>query len=127
MLHKYWIGITIVFTCSILIWSFSKEERGRFLSPDGKYEAVVTRNRHLSITFMALPGSGSDYPCLLSIYEKRTNQHMGTAPVFIASLAFNVIWEKDGAYIDVKPGPEWDFQNRTCTYYDHLDNLVSGL
>ena len=111
----------------ILLWAFSLDERARFLSPDERYEAVITCYRYNDITFRAGPGSGSDYPCFLSIYEKETGEHMGTAPVFMASLAYDVVWTEDGAYIQARPGPEWNFVEKTCTYIDDRGNEVSGL
>jgi len=108
-------------------WGLSKEEITRFRSPDNKYEAVIERHKHLNFTFFALPGSGSDYPCFLSIYEVENNKHMGTTPVAMACWAYGVVWTEDGAYIDARPGPEWNFKKHTCIYYDSRENTLSGL
>lgn len=121
------IGVPVFLITIILFWAFFKEEVERFKSPDNKYEAVIQRYRHLNVTFMAMPGSGSDYSCFLSIYETDSNKHMGTAPVAVACWARGVIWTKEGAYIDARPGPEWDFGKHTCIYYDHRDEMQSGL
>ncbi len=122
--------ISLVFTIILVtaaVWGFSKEEVTRFKSPDGKYEAVIRRYRHLNLTFHALPGSGSDYPCFLSIYAIKSNKHMGTTPVAMACWAYGVVWTNDGAYTDARPGPEWNFKKNTCNYYDARENLKSGL
>ena len=119
-------SVLLLFVIS-LFWAFSKEERDRFDSPDGKYTAIILAHRHTAYTFVVFPGSGSDYSCFLSIYERETGRHMGTAPVFTAGHARGVVWQDEGAYIDLRPGPEWDFKNRTCIYYDSRDNQVSGL
>ena len=123
-----WLGVFLAVVAFLVgLWAFSLEERARFLSPDGKYEALITRYRHNAITFQTGPGSGSDYPCFLSIYEKESGEHMGTAPVFMAALAYDVVWTVDGAYINARPGPEWNFVDKTCTYYDVRGEKVSGL
>ena len=122
------IGVPLV-TIALLIykWAFSLEERARFDSPDARYEAVIERYRYNNITFRPGPGSGSDYRCFLSIYEKESGEHMGTAPVFIAAWAYDLVWTEDGAYIQARPGPEWNFVDKTCTYIDERGNEVSGL
>ena len=107
--------ITAIVTAAIVItWGFTLEERAEFLSPDKKHKGIISRYRHLNFTFRAFPGSGSDYPCFLSIYDVDTGKNMGTAPVGMATWAHDLVWTKTGARIPVASGPEWDFSQGTC-------------
>lgn len=85
------------------------------MEPNGDYTAVVTFKTYLSFLPMS-PGSSSDKAGFIEIFDNESNS-LGKMPIPMLQLA-SIHWHENGAGASVKTRGEWDFNERTCFYWD---------
>jgi hypothetical protein len=109
--------ILIVGVGLVLSALLHRSEYARYTDPTGNYVAVVSYRTILSFIPM-MPGQSGDKPGFVEVFKKGEGS-LGRIPVAMLQLA-QVSWEKPGAV--VRLAGEWDFERRTCWYWDQSGN-----